>query len=524
MYRRYLLLVFPLFLLSSILSQTPEPDAVFSRFYLVENSDQGEIALSESRAWVLSDRDRLSLIVEVRDADIHCENSPAFSDHIQVWLGLDKTAFPANFPFHAHPSYLGSFGRIARRGAGEDALSVRMFAPSSEGSRSPGEWVRSVGYPSESDVIRDSLDVPGSGDLRRMRVPYGLVRLAFFVDERRPQLLDRESYSYLEMAFGLEMGDVISPIQYDVDTLEYGRGYRISASIPVESFGFARLPGMSRINLMIGIGDTDAMGQQARLTAFSQKDYDAGTLGSLQSVSLRQPLMVRSPSIPAAFFDAIKWHPSLFYSRSGWRAVEAYAGPLMWKQNMVSGQWSEIRFTQLDVQYDDYADQGFPVQRLTVGRAAINVPEDEQDFFLIDEELFVTSRARNILSEPGGIPKVDVFRLPDGSTGVFVRGNEPHHPYGWGECGICLHETMKLIRTTGEGLRTAAEWFQSEGPETGFRIGEFSFPDFYLSRIDRLRENEIIVLILSHRYLRQQKRVKLTWNAYQGTYDVEVEP
>lgn len=520
---RYICFLSLLFLALCSLGQDLRPDAYFSEFFPVQIDGQNlEREFTQGRSWVYSDGDRISLVVEVKDPDIRSFQSPAYSDHIQVWIGLDETAFPPSFPLATHPFYVGGLHKKPGQRAAEDpGVSLRVFSPQTRTRNISGNWQESAEYPRN---LTDSSLVPPASRLREISVPYGMIHLAFFPDERNVQLLDRESYRYLEMSFDRTIGDWLSRIRYDVDTLEYGEGYVISVDIPVEALGFSRMPKIYGLKMMVGIADTDVSGRQARIVSFSQPGISTPSLGEMERISFQNPLTFNPSDIPDEIFDQIGWYPTLFLSSEGWTAVSAEMGYMVPGYRTVLQDWYEIAFREASLKYEDFQDRGFPVQRLSVGFDAVNSPDIVTDYLLIDGNLETVSRARNILPGPAVIPEVDVFRFPDGATGVFVRDNFPFNPYGWGDCGICLQERMRILRTSSGKVVTVASWTQSEGPESGLWIGKETFPEYYLGRMDRLRGGDIIVLVLNHRTLRLQKRVKLTWDQDEFIYQVQVEP
>lgn len=519
---RYILLMGLLLQAVTGLGQDISPDAYFPEFFPIQSNGTTQNSFTQGRSWVYSDGDRISLVVEVKDPNIQSFQSPAYSDHIQVWIGLDETAFPGSFPLATHPRYVGGLHRQAgRRSAEEPSVNLRVFSPESDSRQNSSLGPEEAGYPRN---LSDSSLIPPASRLREISVPYGMIHLAFFPDERNVQLLDRESYRYLEMSFDRTIGDWLSQIRYDVDTLEYGEGYVISVDIPVEALGFSRMPRVYGVKMMIGIADTDVPGRQARIVSLSQADVGTPSLGEMKRIPFRNPLRFNPSNIPDEIFDQIGWYPTLFLSSEGWTAVSAEMGYMVPGYGTVLKDWYEIAFREASINYEDYRDRGFPVQRLTVGFDAVNTPDINTDYILIDGTLETVSRARNILPGPASITEVDVFRFPDGATGVFIRDNFPFNPLGWGDCGICLQERMRILRSSEGVVSTVASWKQSEGPESGLWIGEEVFPEYYLARMDRLRGGDIIVLVLNHRTLRSQKRVKLTWDRESLTYRVEVEP
>ena len=499
----------------SVLAQSAEPDLYIPEFFpVIEDRAVSENRVPDARAWVHSDGRGVSLVVEVLDDQIVTFQSPAYSDHIQIWLGLDETAFPARFPLGTHPNYLGGMDITHARGGGSEIESIRMFTsdPVSMSGRDP--FHRSG---------TDSMLVPDPSRIREISVPYGMMHLAFFPDERRVELLDRRSYRYLEQQFNRGIGDWLRGIRYDVDTLEHNQGYVVSVDIPASSFGFARMPKMDALKLLIGVADVESAGVPARIQSYSQPVHGGIGYGDIQNITFRNPIFLNPSNIPDEVFVALKWFPTLFLSTEGWTVVSADADAMLPSSGQTAPGWQEILFAETQIDYQDYRPDGFPVQRLSARFDQLHAGDLEKDFFLIDHQTLVVSRIARAKSNDQVSP-FRVFALADGSTGIFTRESGTFHPYGWGDCGACLHERMSVFRYSDHGLSRVASWEQSEGPETGFRIDGQYFKDFFLGRMDLIKGNEIIVLVLYHQRDRIQKRIKLTWDSSSETYLTTIDP
>ncbi len=507
-------------------AQAPQPDAYIPSFFS-SNRDRaaGNAVPIQARAWVYSDGKSLTVAVEVKDGEIRSFRSPSHSDRVEIWLGLDESAFPFPFPHSTHPHYVGALDQgPAWRDQEVAAAEFRSFAPSQTVYGDSKDWTRQQGFPDEATVRRDSLVVPPADRLRPQRIPFGMVRYAFFPDERPAQLMNKEDYRYLEAAFQRPAGDWASGVKYDVDTLDHPNGYLLSAHFPVEALGFARIPRVDGLKIMIAIANVTTPGEPARLSLFSQPDNEIPVLGKMTRVNFARPLRLNPSNVPDEVFERIGWFPTVYRSSDGWIAVQAEAGSLVWRKDWVSQQWQEVGFSPVTIQYTDYRPQGYPVQRLTAGYARMNMPSEEKDFILVDQRVEQLTRIQGPQPDMGRVPSFDLFRFPDGATGIFVRENFSYNPFGWGECGSCLQEKMRIIRVSPQGLNTVLEWDQSEGPDPHFRIGDTKYSGFFLGQIDEVRGREIMVLLLDHRWLRQVERVKLTWNDREKRYFVQVNP
>lgn len=511
-----LLCCFSLILICQSLSgQTAEPDVYIPEFFpVVADEPVSDRQIPEARAWLHSDGRGLSLIVEVLDPQITTYQSPAYSDHVQIWLGLDETAFPSRFPLETHPNYLGGMDITRARGVEDEIESIRMF------SAEPIEMARRTPFDHDRS---DSLLIPHQSRIRDISVPYGMMHLAFFPDERRVQLLDREAYRYLEQEFNRNLGDWLSGIRYDVDTLEYGNGYVISADIPAESFGFSRMPRMDAMKLLIGVANVEARGHPAVIQSYSQPVTGGIGYGDIRSIPFRTPIFLNPSNIPDEVFETLRWFPTLFLSADGWTVVSTDVDAMLPEAGRTEPGWQEIQFSETMVDYKDYRVDGLPVQRLSAKFKQLHSADLEKDFFLIEDKTLVLSRSVK-KDEMETLAPYRVFRFGDGATGIFARESGTIHPYGWGECGDCLHETMSVFRYSDGALARVASWEQSEGPEEGFMIDSQYFPDFFLARMDMIKGNEIIVLVLNHQRDRIQKRIKLTWDRSENKYITIVEP
>ncbi|MDP5171215.1 MAG: hypothetical protein NWR72_13305 [Bacteroidia bacterium] len=518
----YICCILPFFLISVSSGQTPRADATFSRFFSANNHP--EPTDIQAKAWIYSDGGSLTVIVEVQDPEIRTYRTAGYSDHIQLWIGLDESAFPEPFPHATHPHYVGALyaSSIDRGAPSTENIVFRTFAPQYKVTPITNDWVRQTGFPDEAAVRKDSLEVPPASKLRSVNIPFGMVHYALFPDERPAQLLDRGDYQYLETAFNREIGDWASKIKYDVDTLDHQRGYIVSAHVPVEALGFARIPRIDALRIMIAVANAKTPGQPAELVAYSQPDNKQAVLAQMTRVAFAKPIRLNPSGIPDEVFTRIGWYPAVFLSRDGWTAVQAESGALVWRRDRVSHQWQETRFSTMSVQYKDYRPEGFPLQRLTATYRSLNMPDVEKDFVLLPTYVERLERSKGLQSD--NISDVTYFRFADGAVGLILKESNSLNPYGWGECGNCLQERMKILRMTPEGVTPLVKWEQSEGPEPGFRIaGEF-FPGFYLNSIDQIKGPELMVLALYHRDGRQFRRIKLSWDEKAKNYTINTNP
>ena len=520
------LLIFLCAIQPCVMAQAPQPDAYIPAFVPGSRDRASGITPPvQARAWVYSDGKSLTVAVEVKDDEIRSFRSPAQSDRVEIWLGLDESAFPSPFPHSTHPHYIGALDQGPAWRDQEGAVAeFRSFAPSQAVYGDSKDWARQQGFPDEAAVRRDSLVVPPASRLRTQQIPFGMVRYAFFPDERPAQLMHKDDYRYLEAAFQRSQGDWASGVKYDVDTLDHPRGYLLSAHFPVEALGFARIPRVDGLKVMIAVANATNPGDPARLSLFSQPDNENPVLARMMRVKFARPLRLNPSNVPDEVFERIGWFPTVYRSSDGWIAVQAEAGSLVWRRDWVSQQWQEVGFSPVTIQYTDFRPQGYPVQRLTAGYARMNMPSEEKDFILLDQRVEQVTRVQAGLPDMGRVPSFDLFRFPDGAVGMFVRENFSYNPFGWGECGNCLQEKMRILRLSPQGLSTVLEWDQSEGPDPHFRIGDTKYSGFYLGQIDEVRGREIMVLLLDHRWLRQVERVKLTWSDREKRYLVQVNP
>ncbi len=509
-------------------AQVPAPDYTFRQFFPPERQRVDQLPANplKARAWIYSDGRALTVIVEVEDSDIRTSRSSTHSDHVQIWIGLDDSAFPADFPHDTHPYYLGALSSPsqARLQRGNVTASTRIFAPQAP-VRSPArDWLQEFGYPDERSVINDSLYVPAPEALRSMTVPYGMVHFALYPDERPAEWLNKGDFAILSQALGTEPADWMANIRYDCDTFEHRQGYIISAEIPLEAFGFVKVPSMESIRVLLAVANASRNGSPAKIELFSQPDRQEPRLANLKLVQLQQPLRINPTNVPSEVFERAGQSPTMFHSSRGWMPVQVRTGPLVLRPSMVSRQWQEIQYSPVSIGYEDFRNKGYAVQRLTLGYDRVNMPGEEQDYLLINGSLEKSYRSKSERVTADNIAPVFLFRYPDGATGIFLRDNFPFHPYGWGVCGTCLQERMRILRVTPSGLSTVIQWKQSEGPDASFDIQGYSFPGFYLTQIDQIKNNEIIVLVLNHRSLRQTKRIKLTLSPREQSYLVEIDP
>lgn len=509
-------------LFHALVGQSSYPDYVLEKFYQIDPSGSG----MQARAWLYSDGQALTLVVEVEDDQVTLTQQPAYCDHVQVWLGLDETAFPERFPHHLHPQYLGALQVRSIRGAREPRGEWRVIGPTAQplGTASPRSWVDQVGYPGADDIRADSLQVPAPEALRPLRVPFGMVQYALFPNGDPAQLMYRDQYGSLEAALDAKASSWASSIITTGEELEHRQGYMITAHIPAEALGFARLPRLDVMRVLIGVANVPAPGEPARMALSSHPDHPSRRLQAMPRVRLQRPIRVNPTNIDDQVFERLGWYPPLFFSEFGWLPVQVDADGLVWREGQISSQWQEMAFSRLELSYLDYRNQGYPIQRLLVRGNRVSALDLEYEALLLPDQVLRFTRARELLPSQGHIEDFRPFRFQDGATGIIIRDNAPLDPYGWGDCGICLQEHMHVYRLTPAGLKQVLSWEQSEGPQPYLRISDRQFDGYFLDRLDWISDRELLVLHIDHRNQRLTERIKAAWDDRQQRFLLEFNP
>lgn len=458
------------------------------------------------------DGKQLFLYLHVHDPRIILSPDVDFSDHIQLWLALPDRAFPSDFEYELHPNYVMAEPRPTRA---TDDDEPRFFTIFSEyGSEvSLQNFLQEHDYPSTGTAA-----VPDSRDLSLREVHFGMIGYALFPDERSPELLNRQELEPIEAALHTSLGQVEEGITYKVTHHSSG-SYEVNAQISPQALGFVQLPEMSELAVMIDIIDVAGRGQRGRL-ALSSSPYRQGHApNGYNQVRLQTPLQTNYTTIPNEFFEETSYFPICFFSGQDWVGTGVDVDALTYREYEASRSLAEVRFSRENFAYDRRRINGAPLENMVVEQKFVNEIPKRHQFTLLYDYLLETEQITAFLANTSAVSN-SLFTYPDGALGLILINSLTVDPFGWGDCGTCVEEIITVHRLSEDEQRLLLEVYQTDGPVAYCQIENFRFDNFYVEAIDWIREGEIMVMRLSHRYQKEKKRVKVSWNPETKALDV----
>jgi hypothetical protein len=488
-------------------------DLALDRLYPVARSDSRDVNTPDAEnvsasVRITSDGAYLFLYVHVRDSRIQNHPQVALADHVELWLGLPVEAYPPDFEYNLHPRYITAPPMNTRDGG---VGLPRFFSVYSEYAArlELGDFVSNHDYP-QSDPGR----VPPINHLTASEVHFGLMRYALFPDGRSAVHLNRNQVQPIEAALQHSLGSVSQEVSYKV-TRSDDQGYEINARISPAALGFAILPEVSRLNVLVRVYDALRPGEQARpvlSTMPVKREEVVNNPGNFNALVLNRSLYTNFTTIPDHVFRQTGYHPVCFYTDRGWMATGIDVDALVYREQQASQSLTEVGFMPQPFTYDEETLAGIPIETLSVDVNYVNELPKKKQYILIHGQTLETELVRSVVAEPSRV-RNQLFRFPDGAVGAILRSNTSADPYGWGPCGICIEETIRIHRVTAQGKQVLLDIYQGDGPNSYFQIQGIVLPDYYVLEMDWIKSGEILVLRLNHRYRTTKKRIKVSWNA-----------
>ncbi|MEL6673153.1 MAG: hypothetical protein AAFR61_13210 [Bacteroidota bacterium] len=512
---------FGLFFLAVLnLSFAQEPDFAMDRlysFHVDRPSWRYAEPKVEASAELYSFGNTLSLVVEVKDTLIRLRRDPNYCDHIEVRFALPQHIFPEDYDFTRHPNMLVGQSR-AEDGSGK----TRFFSHTSEDAvLDPTTVQQQSDYPSANEIQRLGWDVPYPQNLSLEEVHFGMVHFAFFPDQRKVKWMNRDQMVQLEKVLGFRFGDLTEGIKYEADYREKRDGYIITIQFGAAALGFLPLPSLDKVRFQVDVFDTSRGGVAQRVCSTSATGEDNRPL-SYTEVGLMRPLQTNVIQAPEEFMKAVGFTPVLIRADSQWVSVAIDVDYLIYAEQFPSRDFIEVVFSRQPFAYKKFKYDGYLVERMSVGEEFVNEVGKQHHYTRIDGKLIHATRARHIIPEPGVQFANPWFRFPDGQPGWISVSNTPNHPFGWGECGSCLEEGISIQRVNRNGVEDILFIQQSDGPQAYCQVGDQAFEDFFVSKLDWIQEGEVMVVWLTHRFLKKKERLKVSWDDDGSDLEVEL--
>jgi hypothetical protein len=497
-------------------------DLAVERLYEVPNAHVRSLPPADKVSATVrlsSDGAYLFLYVHVRDRRVQRHPRVDLSDHIELWLGLPAEAYPADFEYSLHPRYVQAPPMTTR---GESTGKPRLFSSYAEYAPklTLSDFVQNHDYPQQ-----DEGRVPPAKSLRLQEVPYGLMKFALFADERPAVWLNQAEMGAVESVLEQKMGQVLEGITYQVNRQD-SDGYEIHARIAPAALGFVVLPELERINVLVQVHDAAQPGQSVRpvlstMPPPSQRHASVEHPSSFNRLRLQRPLYTNFTTIPDYMLQKVEYHPICVYTDQGWVATGIDVDPLIYREQVASQSLTEVGIMPQRFSYDVKYQEETPIEVLTVEETYVNQLPRQRNHILMQGQTLSTERIRDLVAEPTEVQN-QFFRFPDGEMGAILRSNASVDPYGWGPCGTCIQETIRIWRVTRNRKQLLLDIIQGDGPNAYCQIQNLLLREYYLLRIDWVKPGEILVLRLNHRYLTRKKRIKVSWEG-DGS-GIKVEP
>jgi hypothetical protein len=517
-------LTYALLLPLILLGQQPDLE-IENLFTLAESRPVVPPRISAS-AKLYSYGETLSLVVAVKDDRIKVVKGRAdLTDHIELWLALPASSYPPNFEYVHHPDYIAYQPPLTRDDT--DRTDPRFFSIYSEYAPQIDKqtFINGFDYPQDAEYADDSLFVPEQNYLSKEEVHFGIVHFGLFPDGRRPVHYNRAQMEPLARSMGVQIGDFTEGISYVAEPTENEDGYIITARISPKALGFVQLPKLEQIRFMVDIADTGLRGHKANIVLSSSPRRRPGKPKptSFNKVVFKEALQTNSTEIPDYLFRQASFNPIFLYGAEGWVPTSVDVDALVYQENRTSSALTEVKFQKQSFEYESEEFKNIPIETLKIDYNYVNKVPIQQELISVKDQLIKAERVRSV--RPDSIVKSPfddhLFQFPDKTLGMIIRESTALNPYGWGECGDCVVENIRIFRITEEKVQEILNIQQGDGPDAYCQIGPHSFSGSYVSRLDWIKPGKILVVRISHHTEKDKERVKVSWE--KDGSDVKIE-
>lgn len=458
-----------------------------------------------ARTRLFCDGTHINLLIEVKDEEIVTTPEREGSDRLEVWLALPREAYPSDFEYQFHPTYISRVHPGVGRGSGG---ALRVFSLYSEyGNRVDLNTFRDqYDYPADEEIFRRQLDLPVRRELGQVAMPFGMVHFALYPDNREAEWIGEGEHALWENLVGARLGPVSSGIIYTVD--KERDGYIINAQISPEALGFVSVPRLEGLRIRI-----DWYNRKERdhwlpggLTTAASPEVAPGAFSPVRMLS---PLRTNFTGIPDDLFGLLDWHPLGIFTQNGWITAAMRVEGLLFDQGWVSRYLTQIDLFPMPFSFQqDFAEEGNHKLSWTLNKAPGAL---RQESLVLPEGIFQTIQFAQVPSY-GIQARNQVFRFPDGETGLILIEQDWVDPKGLNGCAGCTQETLSIFRLEDGIEKELVKAFQGGGEEYYCEIGPLNFPGYFISSLDWIRPGRVLLLRLDHPESPEKKRVKISWD------------
>jgi hypothetical protein len=305
------------------------------------------------------------------------------------------------------------------------------------------------------------------------------------------------------------MGKITDGIKYVAENREHGDGYVLNIQLSPQALGYVQAPRLNQLRIMVDVADVTAPGGKAEPVLSSSRIHTYHPM-VFNQVQLSRPLQTNFSGISDEMLYKTGFSPLLFWSETGWVPVALDVDALVNSRQQASHRLTELKVYRQVVGYERQSVAGTEAEVLTVDLHYVNAVSRERQYLMIYNQLITVERAKYIETSPDGFRNA-FFTFPDGAAGIILRSNTPVHPYGWGDCSNCIEESIGIHRFTPSGRQDILYIYQGDGPNAYVKAGNVEMAQFYIAQLDWIRDGQVLVLRLQHRYEDITRRLKISW-------------
>ena len=468
----------------------------------------------------------LSFVIEVTDDHVDQNGKGLESDHIELHLALPPKAYPPGFEYRLHPHYLLASAPNSR-GSKYPVERQRYFSTYSEYFAPIGveNFLQDHDYPDSQTIRENSLDLPFPSQFRTSRVDYGLVQFAIYPDGRTPEVLNKAHHKVLEKELGIKMGEIAEGLLYSVDFTD--QGYIINAQLSPQALGFVEVPAMPELYFAVDVVDADFRYKRGVtvLSTLATSTYGQAK-NDYNALSLATPLKTNLTKAPDRVYLKTDYRPTFTYTTHGWIPTAVEVDALHFKEFEPSESLTEVRFFHRPLRYHQILDREhlLNIEQLTIDVEYVNAKGEELEFTIINDQVFVVRRVTQSLALLDTVDNSKTFLFSDGQPGIILTENSTLHPYGWGDCGHCIDERLHIFRIEKEGSQKVLSIEQGEGNPGFCVVGTESYDGYVVTKLNWVKEGQMMVLQLNHREQNLRKRLRVSWNEIGKEVEIEELP
>ena len=457
---------------------------------------------------IYCDGEFINLVVEVKDEYLFSDPSLERSDHLEVWFALPEEDYPEEFNYFEHPNFIFDQWSWNQGVLNNYPLFFYSLNPD---------------VPTKLDLENfqqlwsgtNRLTTSRGNELRSRErfslgaAHFGIVKIGFFPDERKPVILNAFEHKAVERALNIRLGALTESIIHTVD--KHQDGYVVNAQIPIKSLGFVKLPEMESLQFRLDVYNRDKEMSVSRI-AYSTSENLSERPHYFQKVKLSSPLNTNFTEIPSDILQRLNFYPLGMYTSKGWIPVQLYADrttDLNGNINpFITANWLHI----LPIDYLKSEDLKSPYAYIRIQLPAFNNLMRLWEIWELGGQIIQTEKVledEEVKEEPFN----KVFQFENGDQGILLYGKKQIDPMGWNDCLNCFEESLRIVKIFDNKRKVIFTLYHGEGEENYLQINGMSYSDFHLQDWYWDEENKMLILRLINKDPEAaSKRLKVSWN------------